>query len=278
MDGFVEKVFVTGGCPIHYWVGGKEDAPWLIFMHGACVDHHSFDPILPAFAGEYRILAWDARGHGLSQPMGALFTVPLAVEDLVAIMSQEKIERPTLIGHSNGTYIAQEMVFRYPAKVGALVVMDGTCITWLRSKFELWYVKAAIGAFDWWPYENLKKSSLKFASRIKASQEYEYRAFSMLSRRDFVAIMKGISLCLHPEPGYRIRCPLMILHGDDDRMGDIVKISPLWAQQDAKYVYRVIPNAGHMVTLDNPGGVNAALEDFLHSEVAHHNEENPNGA
>jgi len=263
MDNFVEKIFTLEGCPIHYWSGGKEGAPWLIFLHGACVDHHSFDPILPAFAEDYRLLTWDARGHGLSQPMGKDFSVPVAVDDLLAIMNEENIELPVLIGHSNGTYIAQEMVFRHPGKARALVVMDGTCITWPRSKFEMGYVKAAIGAFDWWPYENLKKSSLKYASRIKESQDYELRAFNMLSRKDFVTIMKGISLCLHPEPDYRVRCPLMILHGDDDRMGDIAKISPLWAKQDPNYMYWVVPNAGHLATLDNPAGVIDALKDFL---------------
>lgn len=263
MDALIEKTLVRNGCVLHYWVGGKAGAPWLIFLHGACVDHHSFDPVLPSFVEEYQVLAWDARGHGSSQPMGETFTVPLAVEDLMSLMEEEKIQSPVLIGHSNGTYIAQELVFRHPEKAKALVVIDGTCITWPRSAFTQWILKASVGAFDWWPYESLKKSSLKYASRIKESQEYELGAFNRLSREEFISIMKGVSLCLHPEPGYRVQCPLMIMHGDDDRMGDIAQISPLWAGQDPKYVYKVIPNAGHLSTLDNPQFIIRALTEFL---------------
>lgn len=75
--------------------------------------------------------------------------------------------------------------------------------------------------------------------------------------------MKGVSLCLHPEPGYRIRCPLLIMHGDDDRMGDIAVISPRWAKQDPAYVYKVIPHAGHLSILDNPEFIITALQEFL---------------
>lgn len=275
MNSLVEKVLVRNGCPLRYWVGGKAGATWLIFLHGACVDHHSFDPVLPAFLEDYQVLAWDARGHGSSQPMGDRFTVPLAVDDLIALMEEERIEAPVLIGHSNGTYVAQELVFRHPEIVKALVVIDGTCITWPHSAFTRWAVRASVGAFDWWPYESLKQSSLKYASRIKASQDYELEAFNRLSREDFITIMKGVSLCLHPEPGYRIRCPLMIMHGDDDRMGDIAQISPLWASQDPHYVYRVIPNAGHLSTLDNPQFITKALKEFLDGQLIHSTTEEP---
>lgn len=269
MEMLTEKVFARNGCPLHYWVGGKAGAPWLIFLHGACVDHHSFDPILPSFVEDYQVLAWDARGHGSSQPIGEPFTVPLAVDDLMALMEEERILSPVLIGHSNGTYIAQELVFRHPEMVKALAVIDGTCITWPHSAFTRWIVKASVGAFDWWPYESLKQSSVKYASRLKASQNYELEAFNRLSRQDFITIMKGVSLCLHPEPGYRIRCPLLIMHGDDDRMGDIATISPLWARQDPNYVYRVIPNAGHLSTLDNPQFIINVLIEFLDTLLIH---------
>lgn len=276
MDGFNEKVLVVEGSPIHYWTGGKEDSPWLIFMHGACVDHHSFDPILPEFLDNFKVLAWDARGHGLSQPMDKDFSVPLAVEDLLAVMAQEDIEQAVLIGHSNGTYIAQEMAFRHPEKVRALAILDGTCITWPRSKFDQWLVKASIGAFDWFPFETLKKSGLKYISSNKDLQGYAYKAYSQLSRRDFITIMKGVSVCLHSEPGYHISCPLLIMHGEDDQMGDIAKINPLWARQGSDYIYKVIPNARHLATLDNPEFVNAALKDFLSGVFTESQEEKAN--
>lgn len=263
MNNICEKIFERNGCPIHYWVGGKEERPWLVFLHGACVDHHSLDPLVEGFQSNYRILTWDARGHGQSQPMGQDFTVPLAVDDLLAIMDLEGIDQPVIVGHSNGTYIAQELAFRYPQRLKALVILDGTCITWPRSPLDQWLVKAGVATFDWFPYESLKKSSIKYVSSDPAVQDYAYRAYSQLSKQDFIRIMKGVSLCLHSEPDYRITRPLLIMHGDNDRMGDILKLSPLWAKRQPDAMYRVIPNAGHLATLDNPQFILQTINEFL---------------
>src|SRR5436190_23097488 len=78
-----EFVFNWKGCPLHYWVGGPQGAPLVVFTHGACVDHHSFDPQIPVVMQQYRVLNWYVRGHGLSQPMGAQCSLPLAVDDLL---------------------------------------------------------------------------------------------------------------------------------------------------------------------------------------------------
>lgn len=263
MAEMIEKNLTRQSCPIHYWIGGKAGRPWLVFLHGACVDHHSLDPVVEGLVDEYRVITWDARGHGLSQPMGDPFTVPLAVEDLLAIMDLEEIIAPTIIGHSNGTYIAQELAFRYPQRLKALVILDGTCITWPHSRWDEFLVKAGVASFGLFPYETLKESSVKYASDKLENQEYTYKAFSQLSKHDFIAIMKGVSLCLHSEPGYRVPVPLMILHGDHDRMGDIAKISPLWAKREPALIYRVIPNASHLATLDNPQFILQSLKEFF---------------
>lgn len=38
-----EHVLEHRGCPIHYWTGGREDRPLIVFMHGALMDHRMFN-------------------------------------------------------------------------------------------------------------------------------------------------------------------------------------------------------------------------------------------
>ncbi len=45
-----ESVLEREGCPLHYWVGGAVGRPPIVFTHGACVDHHSFDRQIPLVA------------------------------------------------------------------------------------------------------------------------------------------------------------------------------------------------------------------------------------
>src|SRR6266542_2616348 len=139
----VEHVMERKGCPLHYWVGGPEGKPLVVFTHGLCVDHRSWKYQVPVVAKAYRVLTWDVRGHGLSQPVGEPFNLPLAVEDLLALVDQLGYDKAVFVGHSNGTYIHQELAFRHPERVTALVIADGTCITWPHSAFENWLVRAA---------------------------------------------------------------------------------------------------------------------------------------
>ncbi len=251
------------GCPLHYWTGGPEGKPLVVFTHGACVDHHSFDPIIPAVVERYRVLTWDVRNHGLSQPGGEPFSLPLAVEDLLALVDHLGDEQAVFVGHSNGTYISQELAFRHPERVRALVIADGTCITWARGAFENWLVRVSGDLMALMPYEMLKKSGLQWVSRDKAVQDYTYRAYSQLTKQNFLLNWNGITQSLHAEPDYRITQPLLLVHGDADAMGDIKKIAPAWAAREPNCQYVVIPGARHFAVLDNPEFFTSCLLEFL---------------
>ena len=75
------NILERNGCPIHYWIGGKADAPLVVFTHGATVDHHEWDATLSIVGEHFRILTWDMRGHGLSRP--ALFNLAGIVIGLI---------------------------------------------------------------------------------------------------------------------------------------------------------------------------------------------------
>ena len=262
-----EKVLERKGCPLHYWEDGEKDQPLVVFIHGACVDHHSFDLILPAIAARYHVITLDNRGHGLSQPMGELYTTPLAVDDVLALLDAVGSEKAVFVGHSNGTYIAQELAFRCPQRVLGLALLDGTCITWVRPAFEKWLVDTSPVWFKLWPFENLKKTSANMMANKQEGKDYIYRAYSQLSRANFITLWSGIVRCLHAEPDYVIQAPLLLMHGDNDTAGDIKKICPLWAARTPGCQYVVIPDAGHMATFDNPEFINQKLLEFLEKTV-----------
>jgi 3-oxoadipate enol-lactonase len=252
------------GCPIHYWLGGPPSAPLVVLTHGACVDHRSWRLLAPVVAEKYRTLTWDVRGHGLSQPVGQPFTTPLAVEDLLALMDQLGYPKAVLVGHSNGTYISQELVYRHPERVTALVIADGTCITWHHNPFERWLINASGDFMKLLPFETLKTAGLPYFSANKEVQQYTYEAFSMLTKPAYISLWNGVSSCLHEDPAYRIPVPVLLVHGANDATGDIRKIAPAWAAQILTCQYEVIPNASHFAILDNPEVVNRLVMDFLY--------------
>jgi pimeloyl-ACP methyl ester carboxylesterase len=68
----------------------------------------------------YRLIAYDARGHGASSPGGSYEYGDL-VGDLEAVLAHLGIERTALVGSSMGAATAMAFTLRHPERVAALV-------------------------------------------------------------------------------------------------------------------------------------------------------------
>ena len=51
---------------IRYWTGGADDAPTVVFLHGATLDHRAWHPQTDALRPRFHVIAPDLRGHGSS--------------------------------------------------------------------------------------------------------------------------------------------------------------------------------------------------------------------
>jgi len=267
MDGSANKLYVVNrkGCPIHYWLAGQTDKPLIVFTHGATMDHHMFDAQVNILVQKYRVLTWDVRGQGESQPTGEGFSIAGSVEDLLSFIDELGYKEAVFVGQSMGGYIAQELVFRYPKRVRALVIIGSTCITLKLSIGETAAIKLSPAIFHLYPEKVLKRQIAK-ASAVKPEvQAYVYDATSKVAKGDFISIWIELVRCLHYEAQYKITCPLLLTHGEHDRTGNIKKIAPIWAARDLQCQYTVIPNAGHCANQDNPEFFNSVLTDFLNS-------------
>ena len=92
--GLEPNVLNRRGSPLHYWVGGPQGGSAIAFLHGATMDHRMFNAQIPAVLGDHRVLAWDARGHGRSHPIGTDdLTIEDYVDDLVAVLDDAGIDQ-----------------------------------------------------------------------------------------------------------------------------------------------------------------------------------------
>ena len=252
------------GSRIRYWVAGPDDGPLVVFTHGASMDHEMFTAnVPPVVAAGYRVLTWDVRGHGVSKPIGKAFTVPAVATDLLALIDRLGHETAALVGQSFGGYVSQELAFRYPESVEALVVIGSTDITTLPSKLEYVALGLSPYLFRLWPDSHLRKLIAENTAVQPEVQKYASETTCKLSKREFVIVWKAVANCLHEEPGYRIQQPFLLTHGEHDETGTIAQSAPAWAEREPNARYAVIPNAGHNANQDNPTVFNRLLQSFL---------------
>ena len=96
--------------------------PTVLMLHGIGGGHLAFAPQVDTLASSgYRAVAWDMPGYGRSAPIEPYNFKGLA-ESCVALIESLQCGEVTLLGHSMGGMVAQEVVARRPELVGKLVL------------------------------------------------------------------------------------------------------------------------------------------------------------
>ncbi len=109
---------------------GKADGPPILFVHGWSQNHLCWDKQYEsALAGEFRLVAYDFRGHGMSEkPLEPKHYTDgkLWADDVAAIIDQLGLDRPVLVGWSYGALIICDYVRVYGQdRIAAINFVEG---------------------------------------------------------------------------------------------------------------------------------------------------------
>ena len=113
---------------VSYNDDGQDGAPVIIFIHGFPFNKSMWDKQFNALKNNYRVIAYDVRGHGNSDAGTGDFSIELFVKDLLNFMDALKIDKTMLCGLSMGGYIALNAVENFPNRFDALILSDTNCI------------------------------------------------------------------------------------------------------------------------------------------------------
>ena len=117
--------------------GPDTDAPTAVLHHGLASSQHIWDLMVPHLSRTFRVVTFDARGHGRSGKPGSGYGFDHTVADTMAVLRATRARRPILVGHSWGAMVALEVAARHPRAVGGAVLIDGG-ITRMRDGFASW--------------------------------------------------------------------------------------------------------------------------------------------
>lgn len=106
----------------------------LVYVPG-WISHLDFqwtDPTIASFlrrlASFSRLIMFDKRGTGLSDPVGATPAFDERMDDIRAVMDPVGSERAALLGFSEGTALSVLFAATYPERASALVPYDGIAV------------------------------------------------------------------------------------------------------------------------------------------------------
>ena len=146
-----ESIFLDiRGLRYHCRCWGDPQAPKLFLLHGWMDVSASFQFLVDAFRGEWRAIAPDWRGYGLTAWSGAdSYWFPDYLADLDALLGHFSADAPAhLIGHSMGGNVACLYAGVRPERVAKLVNLEGFGLrgnepTQAPSRYAAWLASLA---------------------------------------------------------------------------------------------------------------------------------------
>ncbi|MBI4986628.1 MAG: alpha/beta hydrolase [Rhodocyclales bacterium] len=122
----VSEFVILRGRRIHVRLWGDAASPQLFLLHGWNDVSASFQFVVDGLRRDWRVIAPDWRGFGLSQWNGDAYWFPDYIADLDALLAHCSPSAPArLVGHSMGGNVATLYAGIRPERVAALVNLEG---------------------------------------------------------------------------------------------------------------------------------------------------------
>ena len=258
-------------------IGGSDGGPVLILLHGGPgISSDYLTSLDPLASPDLRLITYDQQGAGRSAATaGFTFTVAEYVADLEAVRGALHASQIHLLGHSWGGMLAMAYAGAHPTEVASIVMMDSTPPTYaeyqagsMRADARLSQLQTSGIVPNPLPNPNgddcvpVIKAYLPvyfydphFTSPALAGIQCSQKAMDQTEAK-----ISGFNL----SPALRtFTPPVLVLFGAADPFGtqwasDIGAAFPA-AHPDQK----IVPAAGHMPWLEQPGSSFALLRSFL---------------
>lgn len=102
----------------------QTDGQAILCLHGRWGRGETWIDFMQHYGKQYRVIAPDQRGHGLSGKPVSKYTAEEMADDMVGLLDHYHLKQVIVLGHSMGGHIAGHLAATYPQYVKALAIMD----------------------------------------------------------------------------------------------------------------------------------------------------------
>lgn len=251
---------------VHETGGGPET---VVLSHSFLVDHRQFEAQIEALSARFRVVAYDHRDHGGSDRASTSYDLARLVRDAVAVIEATGSAPCHFVGLSTGGFVGMRLALSSPQLLRSLTLMDtsGQAESWpARMKYRM--MLAIFGLVGTGPVMGSAMRSMfgpgflrdpdrqgeveTWRSRIAANDPRALIRFgrAIFERDDVLEQLRTIAV------------PTLVLVGERDRSLPVGRARALAAAIPGAQL-EIIPDAGHLSTIEQPERVNELLLSFL---------------
>ncbi|RWX80934.1 3-oxoadipate enol-lactonase [Neorhizobium lilium] len=247
------------GVAIHYDASYAESGrPAIVFINSLGTDRRIWHHVLPKLAGDFTLVTYDKRGHGLSDLGQPPYSIELLAQDLAALIDHLELSQVVLVGLSVGGLIAQGLYDARPDLVKAMVLSNtahkiGTAESWQKR----------IAAVEQGGIASILDSVMErwFTPPFRVPENAAYQGYCNMLVRQSASGYTGTCAAIRDadftQAATRIAVPVLCIAGEQDG-----STPPELVKSTADLIpgarYEIIENVAHIPCVEAPA-VHAAL-------------------
>jgi pimeloyl-ACP methyl ester carboxylesterase len=249
---------------LHYLDYGGEGLP-LVLLHGVTGHAWLWWEVAARLTTSRRVLALDLRGCGESQwSSSGAYATNDHVADLEVFVGALGVDEVDLMGSSWGGLVAVQYAAEHPGGVGRLVVVDVEP-SFEQSETEVAPRSASFAAHDEIVSAEAGRNPNASIEMIELIAATGYRPAAdgrLVPKHDpFFLERWPFRSDDHWDRLAKITAPTLLAHAEDSFVrGEVM--AEMTARIDGARLVEV-PNSGHVIPVDNPSELVAAIEPFL---------------
>lgn len=247
---------------VHYKIAG-EGRQNILFVHGFGCDMNAWKEQFSFFSNKARLVFIDLPGYGKSDKPQTEYTLDLFADAIKAVMEKEHIDKAVLVGHSLGTPVCREFIYKNPQCVSKLVDVDGVYCFYPADSAMITAYKSFAESFN---SDSVRQTITGFVENLCVPQtpsEVKNYAKSVMPRTPrFIAYSTMKNLIKEPYwiKG-KIKVPTLVIASKNSQIPPEYKqtMSNLYPCMD----YHELKGIGHFIMMEQPRMFNQMLENFL---------------
>jgi 3-oxoadipate enol-lactonase len=260
MNGAPTMQIKSNGSTFNCRVDG-ERGPWVLLSHGLATDLGMWDELTDALKDRYRVLRYDARGHGGSAATEGDYTLDQLVADAVGILDALEVAQAHFAGLSMGGMIGLGLMLDHARRIKSAVIADSRHTT--TPEFtKAWLDR--VEAVRQGGIEAILRSTVErwSSAGLAARDPAAIARMEKMIRNTSAAGYRGCAAALaRLDYGHRlgeIRTPALVLCGTEDHGAPPENTRQMHAMIKGSR-FLEIAQAGHISNIEQPAIFNAAV-------------------
>ena len=268
----LEKVAVTvdDGVTIHGVAAGSGQP--IVLLHGVTLSVATWPYQIAALRKEFRVIALDARGHGLSQHHGPVSGLDRMASDVAQVFAQLDLRDAVMVGHSMGGMMTQQMCLDFPElareRVAGTILLStaaapGQGVPFARPTTRRLRSGAPAGRVALPPGE-VGYALARLALGAKADPRFVAHTRNMTSGTSAHTISHVLPHVIGFDVRSRLKdypVPALVITGSRDLLTP-PRVGRELARRIPNATFEVVPGAGHMLMMERADWLNERIAAF----------------